>query len=40
MKIAIGSLQKEAQPEKIENDWIAQFMDKAKRVSSEEFQWI
>lgn len=40
VKNAIQSLQKQAEPEKVEDDWIARFMDKAKLISSKEFQWI
>lgn len=40
VKVAIQSLQSEAKPEKVEDDWLGQFMDKAKLVSSQEFQWI
>ena len=40
VKIAIQSLQNDAKPENVEDDWLAQFMDKAKFVSSQEFQWI
>lgn len=40
IEVAIQSLESSAKPEKIDNDWIGQFMDKAKCVSSKEFQWI
>ena len=40
VKIAVQSLENEAEPEKVEEDWLVQFMDKAKMVSSQEFQWI
>ena len=40
VEMAIQSLQKEAEPEKIDEDWLEQFMDKARLVSSQEFQVI
>lgn len=40
VEIAIQSLKKEAEPHKMEDDWLGQFMDKAKNVSSKEFKWI
>lgn len=40
VEVAIQSLQKEAEPEKVNDDWLGQFMDKARFVSSQEFQWI
>lgn len=40
VEIAMQSLQSDAKPENVEDDWLAQFMDKAKFVSSQEFQWI
>jgi len=40
VKIAIQSLQNTSEPEKVEDDWLGKFMDKAKFVSSKEFQWI
>lgn len=40
VNIATSALKNDATPEKIENDWLEQFMDKAKLVSSQEFQWI
>lgn len=39
-KIAIQSINKDANPQNIDDDWLARFMDKAKVVSSKEFQWI
>lgn len=38
--IAMQALQSDAKPEEIENDWLVRFMDKAKHVSSQEFQGI
>jgi hypothetical protein len=38
--LAIQSLQSDASPEKVEDDWLVKFMDKAKHVSSQEFQLI
>lgn len=38
--IAMQTLQSDAEPEEIENDWLVRFMDKAKYVSSQEFQGI
>ncbi|MCD8006088.1 MAG: DUF2806 domain-containing protein [Oscillospiraceae bacterium] len=38
--IAIQSLETTAKPSDIDDDWIAQFMDKARLVSTEEFQYI
>lgn len=40
VEIARSSLQNNADPQKLEDDWLARFMDKAQLVSSEEFQWI
>ncbi len=40
VEIAMQSLQSDAKPENVEDDWLVQFMDKAKFVSSQEFQWI
>lgn len=40
VEIAISSLQVDAKPERIDNDWLEQFMDKARLVSSEEFKLI
>ena len=40
VEIAIQSLKKKAKPEKVEDDWLGQFMDKARLISSQEFQWI
>ena len=40
VNIAIQSLQSTSEPEKIEDDWVGKFMDKARLVSSEEFQVI
>lgn len=40
VNIAIQSLKDTAKPEAIENDWLSRFMDKARLVSSEEFQLI
>lgn len=40
VEIAMQSMQSDAKPENVEDDWLAQFMDKAKFVSSQEFQWI
>lgn len=40
VKIATRSLQNNAKPENVEDDWLGQFMNKAKIVSSQEFQWI
>lgn len=38
LKIAIQSLSPAATPEKVDNDWLAQFMDKARLVSDEKFR--
>ncbi len=38
--MAIPLLAPKAKPEKVDEDWLAQFMDKAKLVSSENFQLI
>lgn len=40
VSIAIQSVKSDAKPENIDADWLAQFMDKARLVSSEEFQLI
>lgn len=40
VQIAMGSLEERAKPEMLGEDWLAQFMDKARLVSSEEFQLI
>lgn len=40
VQIAVQSLEEKAKPEMIEEDWLAQFMDKARLVSSEGFQLI
>ena len=40
VKIATQSLQTGAKPEDVEDDWLGRFMDKAKLVSSQEFQRI
>ena len=40
VKNAIQYIECSAKPEKMEDDWLAQFMDKAKLVSSKEFQVI
>lgn len=40
VEMAIQSLQIKAEPEKIDEDWLEQFMDKARLVSSQEFQVI
>ncbi|MCD8188725.1 MAG: DUF2806 domain-containing protein [Clostridiales bacterium] len=40
VNIAIQNLEIAANPEKLDDDWIALFMDKAGLVSSEEFQLI
>lgn len=40
VQIALQNLQESADPQKIEDDWLEQFMDKAGRISSKEFQWI
>ena len=39
-KIAIQSVKSDAKPENIDDDWLAQFMDKARLVSKKEFQLI
>lgn len=38
--IALANLNKDSSPEKIEDDWLLRFMDKARMVSSEDFQLI
>jgi len=38
--IAIQSVKSDAKPENIDDDWLAQFMDKARLVSKKEFQLI
>lgn len=40
VSIAIQSVKSNAKPENIDDDWLAQFMDKARLVSAEEFQLI
>ena len=40
LDIAIEHLKSDAHPEKIDDDWLSQFMDKARLVSNEEFQII
>ena len=40
VNLAIQNLENTSQPERIEDDWLAKFMDKAKRISSEEFHLI
>lgn len=40
VEIAVESLQKRTNPEKMDNDWVALFMDKARLVSDKEFQII
>lgn len=40
VEIAMQSLQEDAKPEDVEDDWLGRFMDKAKLVSSQEFQWM
>lgn len=40
VEIAMQSLQRDAKSEDIEDDWLGRFMDKAKFVSSLEFQCI
>lgn len=40
VQIALQNLQESADPQKIEDDWLEQFMDKAGRISSKEFKWI
>lgn len=40
VEIAISALQKNASPNKVDDDWLGQFMDKARLVSSKEFQLI
>lgn len=40
VEIAMQSLQSDAKPENVEDDWLGRFMDRAKFVSSQEFQWI
>lgn len=40
MQIAFQNLQESANPQKVEDDWLEQFMDKTGRISSKEFQWI
>lgn len=40
VSFAIQSVKSDAKPENIDDDWLAQFMDKARLVSSEEFQLI
>ena len=40
VEIAINSFSENANPEKIDDDWIAQFMDRARLVSDKEFQVI
>ena len=37
---AIENMRETAEPEKLDNDWINQFMDKARLVSDDEFQLI
>ena len=40
VSIALHNLKENARPEKIDDDWLALFMDKAKRVSNTDFQMI
>ena len=40
VEIAIEHLPKETNPEKMDDDWVALFMDKARLVSNKEFQTI
>lgn len=40
VQIALQNLQESANSQKIEDDWLEQFMVKAGRISSKEFQWI
>lgn len=40
VKIALDSIKETAEPEKVDPDWISQFMDKARLVSDTEFQVI
>lgn len=40
LKIAIESLDETAKPEDVDDDWLNQFMDKARLVSDKEFQRI
>lgn len=40
LEIAAGKLHADAKPEGLDDDWLAQFMDKARLVSSEEFRLI
>lgn len=40
VKNAIENLNPEAEPDLVENDWLAQFMNKSKLVSNEQFQLI
>lgn len=38
--IALQNINKFSKPDEINNDWLVQFMDKARLVSDEEFQYI
>ncbi len=40
LQIAINNIRKDAKPNEIENDWVSQFMDKARLVSDSVFQLI
>ena len=40
VNIAMSSVEENAKPQNIDNDWIAQYMDKIRLVSDEEFQMI
>ena len=40
VQIAMNSIEESAKPECLDNDWLAQFMDKARLVSDKEFQII
>jgi len=40
VKIAIENMADTAKPENIDNDWLSQFMDKARLISDEQFQLI
>lgn len=40
VQIVLKNLQESANPQKVEDDWLEQFMNKAGCISSKEFQWI
>ena len=40
VNIAMSSVEENAKPQNIDNDWIAQYMDKIRLVSDEDFQMI